>query len=507
MTDFFDLIELEKFYDNHPDSVIFAFLAAQYLNIGQVEKALEVAEKGIHKHPSYGFGHYVLGLCHFETNDHAKAKTHLELSVAYDDKNPAAFKRLGEINEKLELPLMARDSFIQYFLLNNFEKDAVEKFDQSEMNAFNAFENIPLDDAPETSGEAVIADTTADDETFSIDDYFDDDMKSDESLDISEKVDEVFKESLGDVNIETNLEDRESDEPGGPDDAFENLEFLDLEEQSADAAPDATTVDEPLKIVDELTEDSVSQGVAEGEDFETALDAAFDNFTGESGAEISPEPAAEAPFESELTTPDETADIASETAEAGDDADVDIVAELDEFFAEYDNEEDELEGKSSSEDESLEFGNILFDEPAGTEAADKVMDTDQDLDLDSLVDDIITERKDEAQELADEAGTLLDNVSETAEASETEFLPETSSDMSATISLDDASSKLKETPGNPNKSGFSSPPILSPTLGEIYISQGRFDEAVDVFQQLLEKDPDNERFKKKIRDVQAMMKK
>jgi hypothetical protein len=52
---------------------------------------------------------------------------------------------------------------------------------------------------------------------------------------------------------------------------------------------------------------------------------------------------------------------------------------------------------------------------------------------------------------------------------------------------------------------FSKPPILSPTLGEIYIAQGRFDEAIGVFKQLLAKDPENSRYQRKIEDLKSII--
>ncbi|NIV72639.1 MAG: hypothetical protein GWN16_12080 [Calditrichae bacterium] len=39
------------------------------------------------------------------------------------------------------------------------------------------------------------------------------------------------------------------------------------------------------------------------------------------------------------------------------------------------------------------------------------------------------------------------------------------------------------------------------------MAQGRFEEAIDVFQQLLKKDPENYRFEKKIKDIQEMLEK
>jgi tetratricopeptide (TPR) repeat protein len=49
--------------------------------------------------------------------------------------------------------------------------------------------------------------------------------------------------------------------------------------------------------------------------------------------------------------------------------------------------------------------------------------------------------------------------------------------------------------------------LLSPTLGEIYIAQERFEEAIEVFRKLLEKEPNNSRYKRKIEDLQQIIEK
>jgi tetratricopeptide (TPR) repeat protein len=48
-------------------------------------------------------------------------------------------------------------------------------------------------------------------------------------------------------------------------------------------------------------------------------------------------------------------------------------------------------------------------------------------------------------------------------------------------------------------------PILSPTLGEIHMVQGRFQEARKIFEKILEKEPDNEKLKRKIRDIDDIL--
>ncbi|NIV72637.1 MAG: tetratricopeptide repeat protein, partial [Calditrichae bacterium] len=105
MNNFFELSNLEQFYADNPNSIIFAFLAARYIELGLIDKAHTVAEKGVKQHPTYAFGHYVLGLSYYHTNDLTQAKNHLEQSLAFDNKNPRAWQLMGEMNEKLGMPL------------------------------------------------------------------------------------------------------------------------------------------------------------------------------------------------------------------------------------------------------------------------------------------------------------------------------------------------------------------------------------------------------------------
>ena len=120
MDNFLELKNLEAFYSQNQDSIIFAFLANEYIKAGDYARAREVAEKGIRKYPTYAYGYFVLGLAYYHLNDLKRAKKQLELSVTYDEKNPRAWKLIGEINENLNLSLNAAESNLQYFLLDPF---------------------------------------------------------------------------------------------------------------------------------------------------------------------------------------------------------------------------------------------------------------------------------------------------------------------------------------------------------------------------------------------------
>ncbi len=149
--------------------------------------------------------------------------------------------------------------------------------------------------------------------------------------------------------------------------------------------------------------------------------------------------------------------------------------------------ESEFESKPTELDESekdVVEESRSMDKDKDISAADETEpeQSDQLLDFRSVVKDIISEDEEHAgQPLEEEPEAEMD-----IEAS-TENLEQDETEESDKI--------------------VDRPPILTPTIGEIYIAQGRFDDAIDVFEQLLEKEPDNQRYQKKIKDVKAIIEK
>ncbi len=447
MNSFFEQNNLEKFYADHPDSIIFAFLAAKYIEAGMTQKARSIAEEGVRKHPFYAFGQYILGLCHYRLDDLNKAKTYLELSLANDVKNLQAWRLLGDINEELELGQSARDSSLQYYLLDPFNKDAAEAFQQSEMMQLNEFESMQLEgEFPGDTGDF----SDYQQPEASLEDLFEVEMDETEELDISQKVDEVFKETLGDISIDREEASETRFEEDTPTvDDFENIDLYDEEDENHQLPqfdpPEETS---PLEV---------------------------------EAAESLPEESKEDDFE-----------------------EIDIVSELDDFFSEYEIEELGDEKEEEVESDDMNFGNILFSE-SKPENEDKPKESDVDLlDYSSMVEEII----------ADDAEEPGNKTESPAAEDETEFpysyepdeeFPGETPETQETEAEPGFEPSQPSLPSSEKTTRFGRPPILSPTLGEIYISQGRFEEAIDVFQQLLEKDPENTRFQKKIKDVRSML--
>lgn len=400
MENFFDVNNLERFYSEHPQSLIFAFVAARYLEQGNITRALEIAEAGLQKFPDYAFGHFVLGECQYELKDFPRAKSHLEISVSLDEKNPRAWKLLGEINERLELPIQAEECYQKFFLLDQFNKEAVEKYQKEEvfeLEPFQREEEMP----PQ---EASFSEQLSEQSEEELDSFFEEvESESEEAERISQEVDEVFKETLGELPLGEDELPEELPAEGGP------------QETEASVSSEGFA-DEFIRVEEQVPE-------SEEPRFE-------DTETGEEETGKAEEPAPE-------------------------------------------SEEQPPTNEEETEEEFLDFT--------------------------SVVEDIISDRESEVEEPEEKAEpggrTTMTIIRDEGE----EEQPSPSQEPASRLPGEETEA------GEEKSTHFGRPPILSPTLGEIYIAQGRFEEAIDVFQKLLEKDPDNPRFKRKIKDIEAII--
>jgi len=105
--------EIERYLDmwqRDPHSRVFAPLAEAYRKIGQIDRAVEICEKGLKIHPNYVSGRVALGRAYYDKGDYGSAKTQLEMVFEADPENLVAAKTLGEIYENegnLEKALLA----------------------------------------------------------------------------------------------------------------------------------------------------------------------------------------------------------------------------------------------------------------------------------------------------------------------------------------------------------------------------------------------------------------
>ena len=88
---------LQERYDRSPESRIFAPLADAYRKNGDVDKAIELCEKGLENYPDYASAHVILGKCFYDKGATERSRTEFERVIEIDPENMVALKFMGDI--------------------------------------------------------------------------------------------------------------------------------------------------------------------------------------------------------------------------------------------------------------------------------------------------------------------------------------------------------------------------------------------------------------------------
>lgn len=470
MNDFFSTENLKNVHQNNPDTLLFAHLAARYIEENEFQKAIDLCNKGLNKHPNYAFGHFILGLAHYHIKNYTDAKKELEIALAYDPTSPKAWEVLSTINEILNLSDDATESNLNSYLIDYFNKDASPNFLPVEETPIPEIQDYvkPSEIHESDKTEKLSSDVTEEE----IDSIVKNAMSGDNEFDFEKTLNEVFDE----YDTEDKLEGASEVEEGSE-------RTKESEENLTEQKSEKST---------ELEKESM----VTADEFSSALESFFSKYEDK---DDSSKPAevelTDSPSEPEETTP---TDISSEDMTAPDEETTDSPSEVSADKQKY-------RGETQEEVKKFPSGNdITFDEQP------------EDLiDFSSVVSDIIKESEEPGKEemkVTEEEETEIspgdyptDSEKDIEIPTETDFtspeiMPEADqvgSDQSSMIDLDLSQSEEMES--------RKKPPILSPTLGEIYIAQGRFEEAIGVFKALLKKEPQNTRYKRKLEDVKKIL--
>jgi len=101
MTENLDIEFLEEYLEKYPDSLMFARLADAYLKSNKVDRAVELCEQGIRKHPYYITGHFVLGKCYLAKKQFEQAEKEFKRVLLFDPKYLAAHKYYGDVMKEI----------------------------------------------------------------------------------------------------------------------------------------------------------------------------------------------------------------------------------------------------------------------------------------------------------------------------------------------------------------------------------------------------------------------
>lgn len=92
-----EIQSLKRRFEQEPDSRLFAPLADSYRKSGDVDKAIEICEKGLESYPTYASAHVILGKCFYDKGATDRAKEEFLKVIELDPENMVALKFMGGI--------------------------------------------------------------------------------------------------------------------------------------------------------------------------------------------------------------------------------------------------------------------------------------------------------------------------------------------------------------------------------------------------------------------------
>lgn len=108
-----------------PHSKVFAPLADAFRRLGQLSKAIEIAQKGVKFHPHFASGHVALGQALSENGDFEKAAVHLKQAAELSPENILAHLSLARVFLRIRESKQALAAFKMVLFLNPQQEEAI----------------------------------------------------------------------------------------------------------------------------------------------------------------------------------------------------------------------------------------------------------------------------------------------------------------------------------------------------------------------------------------------
>jgi len=131
--------------------ILFARLASNLLQSGEIDEAKKLCERGLKKYPAYAQAHYVLAKCYLRKNMSEEARNELERVLRYDANHIKAIRDLAGIYLAADLQDQYKEYLLKLYTLNPLNGAVIEEFKKSGLDEIwsNAPEQKPDD---ETTG-------------------------------------------------------------------------------------------------------------------------------------------------------------------------------------------------------------------------------------------------------------------------------------------------------------------------------------------------------------------
>ncbi len=437
-----DLEFLESRLKEQPDSMMFARLADYYLEMDRKSEAIALCEDGIKKHPYYATGHFVLGKSYLVSKMYEEAEKEFKRVLLFDPKYLAAHKLYGDLMREIGWENTCVASYKKILQIDPLEESAAEFLEN----------NSEVDEPAASAPEAAPA--------------FEPEP---EASSMNESEPAAVQPQAPEEDIWPYQPPAQTQETGYK----PNLPEPFSESEDADSVQAGFDIEEP---VPQATEPAAAAPPEPAPEPASAIE------------EVGPMPVTPEEEELMFKEPEPLAAFPEEQVEEA---------------------QPEPEAEEVDEQKVDEFSYILDDifRDGGDDAngqsfqpsAPPTTGLNDDIDI-FLGESQAVEP--EAPETSFKPQNQPEDVQETQARSEPEETPPEPQPMPRPTVIDEltpftppAAKEGRSKKGRGKKQGDK---IVTPTLGEIYAAQGQYGKAIDVFETLIKKYPDNEFYKQKI---------
>ncbi|MDZ7315007.1 MAG: tetratricopeptide repeat protein [candidate division KSB1 bacterium] len=122
-----DIDWLKRKVEQNPASIFHARLADYYLRQKEYDRALEHAQKSVVLHPDYPSAHWVLAKCYYERQEYDKANKSLQDLLRLDPQHPAALKLSCELMKQVGDLYKAKEYLRRILEIDPADKDIVKQ--------------------------------------------------------------------------------------------------------------------------------------------------------------------------------------------------------------------------------------------------------------------------------------------------------------------------------------------------------------------------------------------
>ncbi|MDA0747055.1 MAG: tetratricopeptide repeat protein [bacterium] len=143
------LTKLEKICAKNPTSILFARLADEILQQGDVRRASEVCRQGLRYRPSYVTGHVVMGKCYLAAGRVEEARQEFHKVLQLDADHVAAFWHLGQIDLEMGWDELALRNFERAYVLDPFNEQLAAQVESLQRVAVGASPEVLNEEEPQ----------------------------------------------------------------------------------------------------------------------------------------------------------------------------------------------------------------------------------------------------------------------------------------------------------------------------------------------------------------------